>query len=59
VGGGRDIFTTDFGACAEDFVDEISKNIRDPSIAEWLLPSFTTTSPSDRIAASVSVMSAM
>ena len=50
MSGGGTFFTTDFGACAEPFVDEISKNIRDPSIAEWLLPNFTTTSPTDRIA---------
>ena len=59
VDGGIDIFTTDFGACSEDFVRKISENIRDPSIAEWLLPNFTTTSSTDRIAASVSVMSTM
>ena len=54
------LLTADFGECANRMVDEqISKNIRDPSIAEWLQPNFTTTSPTDRIAASISVMSAL
>ena len=39
--------------------DQISKNIKDPSLVEWLIPSFTTTSPDDRVTAGVSIMSAL
>eukprot|EP01006_Ploeotia_vitrea_P002257 TRINITY_DN106922_c0_g1_i1.p1 TRINITY_DN106922_c0_g1~~TRINITY_DN106922_c0_g1_i1.p1 ORF type:complete len:389 (+),score=61.53 TRINITY_DN106922_c0_g1_i1:61-1167(+) len=54
------LFTTDFGKMAERMVDEqIVKNIKDPSLCSWLLPSFTTTTPTDRVVASVSVMSAL
>lgn len=35
------------------------KNIKDPSVAEWLLPNFSTTKTNDRVAASVSIMSSL
>lgn len=54
------LFTVDFGDLANSMVDEqIIKNIKDPDVAQWLLPNFTTTTPSDRVAASVSVMSTL
>ena len=38
------LFTVDFGNLARRMVDEqIIKNIKDPSIADWLIPKFTTT----------------
>ena len=37
----------------------MAKNINDKSIAEWLIPNFTIITPTDRVCASVSVMSAM
>jgi hypothetical protein len=39
--------------------EQILKNIKDPSVVDWLLPGFTTTTPKDRIVASVSIMSAL
>ena len=54
VAGGT-LFTADFGNMARRMVDEqIVENIQDPSVAEWLLPAFTTTAEKDRIAAAVS-----
>ena len=54
------LFNADFGKLASRMVDEqIASNIKDADVVNWLLPSFTTTTPNDRIAASVSVMSAM
>ena len=51
------LFTVDFGNLAKRMVDEqIVKNIKDPSIADWLIPKFTTTTENDRIVASVSMM---
>jgi hypothetical protein len=53
------LFTSDFGELANRMVDEqIVKNIKDQSIVDWLLPGFTTTTPKDRVVASVSIMSA-
>jgi hypothetical protein len=39
--------------------EQIIKNIKDQSVIDWLMPSFSTTLPNDRVAASVSVMSAL
>jgi hypothetical protein len=59
VAGGT-LFTADFGNLARRMVDEqIVANIRDPSVAEWLLPAFTTTEVKDRIVASVSIMATL
>lgn len=57
---GGTLHTADFGRIAERMVDEqIVKNIKDPKVAAWLLPDFSTTTPQDRVAASVMVMSAL
>jgi len=54
------LFTADFGDTATRMVDEqIIHNIKDPSIAAWLLPSFSTTEPNDRVVAAVSVMATL
>jgi len=54
------LYTYDFGDFAERMVDEqIVKNIKDPSIAEWILPKFTTTTENDRIVASVTMMATL
>ena len=54
------LFTVDFGKLARRMVEEqIVKNIKDPSIADWLIPTFTTTTENDRIVASVSMMATL
>ena len=54
------LFTVDFGRFARRMVDEqIVKNIKDPSIADWLIPKFTTTTENDRIVASISMMATL
>ena len=54
------LFTVDFGKLARRMVDEqIVKNIKDPSIADWLIPKFTTTTENDRIVASISMMATL
>ena len=54
------LYTVDFGDIAKRMVDEqIIKNIKDPTIAEWILPKFTTTTNNDRIVASVTMMATL
>jgi len=54
------LYTVDFGNLAKRMVDEqIVKNIKDPTIAEWILPKFTTTTENDRIVASVTMMATL
>mmetsp|Transcript_31528 Transcript_31528/g.36779 ORF Transcript_31528/g.36779 Transcript_31528/m.36779 type:complete len:403 (+) Transcript_31528:150-1358(+) len=57
---GGTLFTADFGSFAKRMVDEqICTNIKDPEVTEWLLPNFTTTTDTDRIVASVTIMSTL
>jgi len=54
------LFTADFGSFAKRMVDEqICSNIKDPEVTEWLLPNFTTTTDTDRVVASVTIMSTL
>ena len=54
------LFTVDFGNLARRMVDEqIVKNIKDSSIADWLIPKFTTTTENDCIVASISMMATL
>ena len=39
--------------------EQIVKNIKDPSIADWLIPKFSTTTENDRIVASVTLMATL
>jgi len=57
---GGTLHTADYAAFANRMVDEnITKNIKDPSVARWLIPDFSTTTAADRVAASVAVMSTL
>ncbi len=52
--------TVDYGELAKRMVpEEIKKNIKDPTVTEWLLPDFSTTKDSDRVAACVSIMATL
>lgn len=53
------LFSAAYDVLAVSMSDEIAKHIRDPSIREWVLPSFTTTTPSDVVVGSVTLMASM
>ncbi|KAG5660396.1 hypothetical protein KAF25_003002 [Fusarium avenaceum] len=44
---------------AKLMADEISKNVKDPELRDWVLPSFSTTTDTDRVVGSVLFMGAM
>ena len=51
------LFTVDFGNLTKRMVHEqIVKNIKDPMIAEWLIPKFSTKTENNRIVASINMM---
>lgn len=56
---GGSLFSADFGHFALLMADKIAKNIKDPEVAKWVIPNFTTTTSNDRIAASVTLMSTL
>jgi len=53
---GGNIYNCDFGALAEHMTRLISENIVDPKLRDWIMPSFTTTTDTDRVVASVIMM---
>lgn len=53
---GATIFGYDFQRFIRMMNDMITENIVDPELREWILPSFTTTTETDRIVAAVMMM---
>lgn len=56
---GGTLFSADFGHFAQKMAEKIAANIKDPAVANWIIPSFTTTTTNDRIAASATLMSTL
>jgi hypothetical protein len=53
------IDTVDFGRLAQEMTREIQKNVKDPDLREWVMPSFSTTTTCDKVVASILFMGAM
>ncbi|CAG7560625.1 unnamed protein product [Fusarium equiseti] len=51
--------TVDFGDFAQIMTGLITKNVKDPELGDWVMPSFSTTTNTDRVVASVLFMGAM
>ncbi|KAI6762617.1 hypothetical protein HG530_008597 [Fusarium avenaceum] len=51
--------TQRYDVFARLMADQISKNVKDPELRDWILPSFTTTTDTDRVVGSVLFMGAM
>ncbi|KAI0027232.1 hypothetical protein K488DRAFT_74710 [Vararia minispora EC-137] len=49
----------DFAAVALKFTKAMDEHITDPSVRDWLLPRFSTTTPTDTVVASVLMMATM
>lgn len=49
----------DFGALARDMTHMIAKNVLDPELRDWVMPSFTTTTHHDKVVGAVLFMGAM
>eukprot|EP00438_Fugacium_kawagutii_P035463 Skav216644 [mRNA] locus=scaffold1255:226827:227936:+ [translate_table: standard] len=56
---GGTLFSADFGRFALLMADKIAEHIKDPAVASWIIPSFSTTTTNDRIAGSVTLMSTL
>lgn len=54
------LFSANFADFSNRMVDEqIAPNLKNSNVTKWLLPDFSTTKPSDRVAASVTIMSTL
>jgi hypothetical protein len=58
-GHGRTNFGVDWGKFAYKMTELISDNIKDPTLREWILPSFSTTTQLDETVAAMMMMSTM
>ncbi|EFC36665.1 predicted protein [Naegleria gruberi] len=53
------LYTANYEDLSIRMTSEIAKNIKDPSVREWVMPDFTTTTQSDRMVGAVVLMAAM
>lgn len=51
--------TADYGRLAQNMTAELKANLKDPSICDWALPRFSTTTHNDTIVGSVALMATM
>ncbi|KAK8098770.1 uncharacterized protein PG998_012011 [Apiospora kogelbergensis] len=49
----------DFGRMAQEMTNRIQENVIDPGLRDWVLPSFSTTTDTDKVVGSVLFMGAM
>ncbi|KAH7111229.1 hypothetical protein EDB81DRAFT_671687 [Dactylonectria macrodidyma] len=48
--------TVDIGGFTLEMMDNMIQNIKDPSLMSWMIPDFTTTTPTDIVVASILMM---
>ncbi|KAN0019002.1 hypothetical protein ACTFIU_002204 [Dictyostelium citrinum] len=53
------ILEAPFDELTIEMSNEIQSNIKDPSIRDWIIPNFTTTTESDKVVFSIALMSTM
>ncbi|MCJ1374535.1 hypothetical protein MMC20_005767 [Loxospora ochrophaea] len=53
------IRTVDFGLLAQRMTDLIAINVTDPELRTWIMPSFSTTTNTDKVVASITMMGAL
>ncbi|KAJ7267946.1 hypothetical protein C8J57DRAFT_352950 [Mycena rebaudengoi] len=52
-------YDVDFGSLARQMVDLIDKNVVDPTLREWVVPRFTTTTANDTTVSAVLIMATL
>lgn len=59
VTAGGSLRTADFDKMSVSMTEQIAANLKDDSVRDWIMPSFTTTTINDRVVCSVVMMAAM
>ncbi|KAF6800961.1 hypothetical protein CMUS01_15528 [Colletotrichum musicola] len=49
----RPMDSADFGILAERMTHMIARNVKDPELCDWVMPSFSTTTATDRVVGSI------
>ncbi|KAJ7474121.1 hypothetical protein FB451DRAFT_1351505 [Mycena latifolia] len=52
-------YTLDFGSMSRQMVDQLQKNVVDPELRAWVLPTFTTTTANDTTVAAMLMMATL
>ncbi|KZV82479.1 hypothetical protein EXIGLDRAFT_843656, partial [Exidia glandulosa HHB12029] len=55
----HDVYDADYDRLTQAFVQLVGKSVKDPSLCEWAIPDFSTTTQTDRVAGAVLLMSIM
>lgn len=53
------LYTANYPEMCKNMTEQISSNIKDPSIKDWVIPNFSTTTPTDKVVGAVVLMSSM
>jgi hypothetical protein len=59
VYGGGTLFTANYEQLCMDMTEQIAKNIKDPTVREWVMPDFSTTTPNEKLVGAIVLMAAM
>jgi hypothetical protein len=51
--------TANYQEMCKQMTEQISSNIKDPSIKDWAIPNFSTTTPTDKVVGAIVLMSSM
>ena len=54
---GVNLHTADYTYICDQFTHQIANKLKDPSIREWIIPNFTTTTETEKMVAAVMLMS--
>ncbi|EFC44600.1 predicted protein, partial [Naegleria gruberi] len=59
VYGGGTLYSADYVTLSNKMTEQIEMNIKDPSIRNWIIPNFSTTTKTDRMVGSIVLMASM
>jgi len=59
VKSGSSLYTTDYPKLCKLITDQIGDNIKDPSVKDWAIPNFSTTTPTDKVVGAIVLMASM
>lgn len=59
VGMSGNLYTCDYARWCHFITDEIVKNVKDPSIREWVMPNFSTTTEKEKLVGAAVLMGTM
>jgi hypothetical protein len=59
VYGSGNLFTAHYEQLCMDMTEQIAKNIKDPTVREWVIPEFSTTTPNEKLVGAIVLKASM